>query len=934
MATLSVLQHNVLSWTFSRRYELYNTYREIDPDVILINAHSLKDGQRIKIFNYDVYQTNHLNEHNAGAAIAVRKNLKHQIWDDLEEDYLAIKVLTPTGHLIIATGYQPPRLPHLPAHTLLRLFRNNSPVILAGDLNARHRVLGHDNNNPAGEFINQLIRRGNTVHIGPNFKTFITSRSSGTPDIILTNNKFTHNIHVQPGPITSSDHIPVLIKISTSPIQIPVTPRPNYNRANWENFTAELERMPTPELNGQPVDCIDEKLSTWTEAIKTAMRNHIPIIRYRTLPHPRVTEDINLLRTAFNNLRQRAENTGWTQQLQRTMKILQSNLTELISQQRDQMWDELLKKTESVYKQPDQFWKQVRQLSGSETTGKISYLLDPHGTKLYTSEHQANEFKRHLSNIFRISPEENQDFCPDTENEVNNYLENSTEHLHYDTVDYSRLDERNLLTRPITRHEVQTVIKTLKNRKAPGLSRIDRTVLTHLPVNMLDYLVEIFNASLSAGFFPSEFKIAIIKMLLKKGKQSIHPVNYRPISLLETTGKVYEKILNARLKLYLHDNDYYNPDQHAYQHNRGTASAIAVLYQRIALTQQDHNHQCNLISRDISKAFDKIWFPGMKYKLCQLNMPRIFTASLCSFLDDRSAVVQINDHITAPFQLQAGVPQGAVLSPTLFNIYTSDIKHLRHSKHVAYADDVSQIVSYHGPSKLMLKLKTERAITELNEIERKWKIRTNSQKFQILHISRCNPPPLNIGNIRLNYARETTVLGFKMKGRGIAAHVKQQRARASENLRKLRRFSKLRPTLKLRLYKALVLPIIDYPPVPTNTIANSNWRKFQGLQNKALRWVNNDLPPYSTTVEELHEKYQMEPINIRNHRLAKNDWDQIRREFPDETTHYEDTTFDSSHSWWPLAYIRADAVAPTPLYKQANIQPDNQDDQEDDDFDD
>lgn len=928
--TIKIIQHNVLAWTAPRKFELYNVYRNINPDVILINAHGVKDEQRIKLFDYNVYQRNTQNELHAGVAIAVKRSIRHEIIDDLEEDYLAIKVTTSTGPLLIATGYQPPRRPNLPNNTLLRIFRDQNPVLFAGDLNARHRILDHGNNNPAGEFINQLIRRGNTLHIGPYFKTYITPRASGTPDIVLTNNKMNHNMHLCPGPLTSSDHLPIIITLAASPIQVPVTPRPDYNNANWENFVANLETYNIPDLNNQPTRQIDDALHNWFGKVKTAMKDNIPQVKYRTLPHPRITNELKLLRNSFNNIQRRAENTGWTPQLRNTVKIIQNNMSEILKQQRNEIWNELLNKTEALYREPDKFWKQIRNLMGSETSANIPYLLNPNGEKLTTDAEQAEEFRRHLRNTFNISREENDQFCQETQLEVETFLENSEDHLPYNIIDYNRLNEENPLTRQISRNEILATIRSFKNKKAPGQTKIDKTILMKLPIIMIDALREIFNAALSTGYFPKAFKIAIIKMLLKKGKQSIHPVNFRPISLLETVGKTYEKILNSRLKRFLASNNHNNPNQHAYQSNRGTASAIAITYQRIATTQQDR-YQCNLVNRDISKAFDKVWHAGLKYKICRLNMPRIFTATLCNFLDNRSAIVQMNNHKTAPFPLNAGVPQGAVLSPTLFNIFTADLKDLYQSQLTAYADDVTQVISHHGASKQFLQRKTIRAIKEVNEFEQKWKIKTNNNKFQILHISKRNPLPINIDQTQLNYVRETTILGMKLKSTGFSGHVKQQRLKASINLRKLRRFKNLNPRLKLHLYKALILPIIDYPPIPYNTIKPTNWKSLQALQNKALRWINGDAPPYNTTVEQLHEIYNLKPLNIRNFRLAYNAWEKIRAEFPEETEVYETTEYARTHAWWPLAYIPANAVEPRPIYKkETRLRPNNNNNEDED----
>lgn len=910
---VTIVQHNVLAWTATRSNELHNTYQTIDPDIILINAHGLKEEERMKLFQYNIYQRNTHNEHNAGTAIAIKRNIRHVIIDDLEEDFLAIKLTTTQGPLIIATGYQPPRRPHLPNNTILRIFRNQYPVIFAGDINARHRTLDHGNNNPAGELINQMIRTGNTIHIGPDFKTYITPRASGTPDIVLTNNKINHNIQLIPGPLTTSDHIPIIIKVSASPIQIPVTPRLNFKKANWQNFSNELSTYRQLNLNNQPINKIDEQMQKWFTAVQNAMKNNIPLTTHRTLPHPKVTNEIKLIQTVYKNIQNSAKNTGWTTQLRTTAKILQNNLTELLKQQRNIMWEELLNNTEKQYNDPAKFWKQIKRLMGTDS-GNISYILDPHGNKLTSAEAQANEFCRHLQNTFAISREDNANFCQDTQHEVENFLQNTNSHKPFATIDYSRLIDNNPLLKPITRNDVIRQIRSFKNKKAPGNSKINKTILLKLPPNMLDTLKDMFNAALSTGYFPTKFTVALIKMILKQGKQSIHPVNYRPISLLEIVGKTYEKILNSRLKQFLQTNNHNNPQQHAYQNNRGTISAIAITYETIAMTQQERQ-QCNMISRDISKAFDKVWHNGLKFKLCRLNMPRPFTASLCTFLDNRTAIVQIGNCKTDPFPLKAGVPQGSVLSPTLFNIYTADIGHLQHSDYCAYADDITQVISHHGASKEFLRRKTVRAIEEINEYERRWKIKTNSAKFQILHISKRNPLPITINGTPLQYVQSAKLLGLNITCKGITTHVKQQRNRASNTLRKLRRFKALNPKIKLHLYKALVLPIIDYPCIPTNTIKTTNWKKLQAIQNRALRWVNGDTPPYNTTTESLHRKYKLEPINIRNFRQAYKAWERVRLEFPNETNYFETTEFDATHSWWPLSYLPEDATEPLPIYK-------------------
>ena len=136
MDEITIVQHNVLKWTTLRANELCNIYWKINPDVILLNSTGKLNNETIKIFNYNVYQKNCLNEDNAGIAIAVRRNVSHKLLDNTQEDVLAIEIDTTRGPIIICTTYIPFRRLILPYPDLAQFIRSNKPVYIIGDLNA------------------------------------------------------------------------------------------------------------------------------------------------------------------------------------------------------------------------------------------------------------------------------------------------------------------------------------------------------------------------------------------------------------------------------------------------------------------------------------------------------------------------------------------------------------------------------------------------------------------------------------------------------------------------------------------------------------------------------------------------------------------------------------------------------------------------------
>lgn len=911
--TLKILQHNVLSWTFHRRNELYNMYRQEDPDVVLINSHGRRNDEKVKLFGYTVYQRNYRNEAHDGVAIAIKQNITHQVIDDLEENYLGMIISTTLGPICIGTGYQPPRRPRIPVQNILNITRRNMPAYIIGDLNARHLMFNHRSTNPSGRMLYDMVREGHLSHLGPDFQTFIGENGSGTPDIVVSNSRDIHNIQIRPGKLTTSDHLPVIVTLSSSPIQVPAPLRYNLHQANWEAFQEDLSLAPAIDLDGQPAEEINTQMHLWFATITQSMERHIPRTQYRTLPHPRTTEEIRQIQTQYQTLQRQAHTHQWTRERRQQLITLQQQLQQICKRERDAHWNSLLTEIEADYRDPAKFWRNIRRLMGG-CQQHIPYIQDEQGNKLYTDQAKEGEFRKFWSNIYEISEEENRDFCDETQTLVEDFLrQHKNEYSPYTNIDLSRLSALNSVTAPITLHEIKTVIKQFRNKKAPGFSKINKEILSKLPDNMLTNLLAILNASLSAGLFPGKFKLAIIKYIPKGGKSIVKVQNHRPISLLEAASKLYEKIINNRFRSYLEDHGHNNPRQHSYRQKRGTHTALALMYEEVAVSQRN-KEQCNIVLRDVAKAFDKVYHAGLKYKICQLNLPRCFKALLCNFLDDRSARIQIGQHLGEEFQLKSGVPQGSCLSPTLYNLYVADLGELQNGTYIQYADDITQITRYPGKSKELCRRRTEAAIEEVNSFEKKWKVRTNKSKFLILHPSRTKPRNITQEGRNIPFAREARILGLKVNRTGIQPHIKDRRNLANAALTKIKRFRDMQARTKLHLYKAMVAPHLTYPPVPLNTMSRSNTLSLQAVQNKALRWINGDTPPYTTNIQTLHEKYNLQPINTRIHTAAVRVWETLRTHQEGEVIRLQEEDRGGTHNWWKSAYISEDATEPPPLY--------------------
>lgn len=112
----------------------------------------------------------------------------------------------------------------------------------------------------------------------PPLPTLIRHNSTPPPDIILSNSHSYLNTHFQPGPLTPSDHIPIIATITANPIQIPINPRPHIHKDDWYSYKFHLRNINIPNPPSSTKDEIDRQLNQWTKAIQDASIKAMPTI--------------------------------------------------------------------------------------------------------------------------------------------------------------------------------------------------------------------------------------------------------------------------------------------------------------------------------------------------------------------------------------------------------------------------------------------------------------------------------------------------------------------------------------------------------------------------------------------------------------------------------------------------------------------------------
>ena len=406
---------------------------------------------------------------------------------------------------------------------------------------------------------------------------------------------------------------------------------------------------------------------------------------------------------------------------------------------------------------------------------------------------------------------------------------------------------------PVSTDDISTILKNCEI-KSCDLDPCPTYLLKlcyRLP-EFLDITTKIMNQSLLSGVFPDSFKRAMVIPLLKKPNLDLMYENYRPISNLSFMSKLLERIVAKQLLEHITENDLDVKCQSAYKAFHSTETALLRVQNNI-LQSMDRNEVAILIMLDLSAAFDTVDINILLYRLStRYNISGTVLTWFSTYLNNRSQFVSVNGCSSETVELKCDIPQGSVLGPKLFSIYTAPLYEIieHHGmKYHLYADD-TQIYLFFKPGDILAEsiayARLQQCLYDIKVWMFENKLKLNSDKTEYMVIGRRNL--INkIENVSFKFDSSVISKSNVVKNLGVyfddslsmTTHINHVCRSVTYYLRGISRFHKfLCKQYCETLVLALVTSRLDYCNSLLYGLPNSALSKLQLVHNMAARVVS------------------------------------------------------------------------------------------------
>uniref|UniRef100_A0A9Q8UTM3 RNA-directed DNA polymerase from mobile element jockey n=1 Tax=Passalora fulva TaxID=5499 RepID=A0A9Q8UTM3_PASFU len=680
--------------------------------------------------------------------------------------------------------------------------------IVIGDFNLHHPKWGSDftpaHHFLAGRLIGQMETAQMDLITPKGTETWARNNSSSTLDLCFMSHALTRRVEsctVNDQLESSSDHYPIQtdIQLTVEEEREPER-RLCWKQAEWtlvqQRLEGELEQVNIDNIH--TTEGIDQAVEQLIEAMQRAAQAHIPEKRWSLYQKPywtpECTAKVKEARKARRRWEQRRTQANWEAynnackakkaQIRRDKTQEWRSTVGMITEHPEQIWRlaEWARKPDEERNSPPQF-PSIQDQDGETQTTPIGKA------KAFADHFFGTQVEADLSNIpgTHIPPPREANW-------------------------------------QVSAIEIGNIIKKLKGNKAPGPDKIPNCYLKASSSLITPVLAPIFTQCMKQGYCPKAFRQSLTCVLRKPQKEDYTKLkSYRPIALLNTLGKLLEKVVAIRLTGIVEEHNLLPATQMGGRQKRSTLTAVELITEQIRhIWHYGNNKVASLLSLDISGAFDNVSHARLLHILRMKSIPAWIVHFVQSFLKDRTTQILLGSFKAPQTPIaNTGIPQGSTLSPILFLLFMADLTPLLETANTSasgFVDDTN-ILAWSGSTEENCALLEERH-RQCEKWAREHGAKFAPDKYQLIHFSKAKTKhnlaaPVKIQGFETHPTRELRVLGIWLDPKlSWGPQVKKAQARADTNRQSIERLTAstwgATFTKAQTMYKAIVKPAMLY----------------------------------------------------------------------------------------------------------------------------
>ena len=852
----------------AKKDELLELIRIHKPSAFAIQETKLWRNSNFKIPNYNIFKKDgHFNvTPHGGVALLIHETIPlNEISLNTNHQAIALRIHLKDDPITICSIYLS-RSHEITFNSLNNIIQQlPHPFIIMGDFNSYNTIWGSESTDARGLIVERTVDSNNLNILNNGLPTRIAYNSESAIDLTIISPVLEPLLQwsVAPTPL-DSDHCPIFVNIMGDRPEEENTKRLNIKRADWTLY--ENSRL----WEDLPIDISnisnENLLLQLYDKFNAVTNQSIPsVTQGKFFPKPFWNADLTLALRNREKLYQKFRKTKSIQNCIR-WKEARAIFRKKIKETKKRWWIQLASSFNSRTPM-SKIYENVRKIQG-RCKRKINFLWDEN--RFFTT---VPEIANKLAETFaKVSSNENYS---------NNFKiirdAHETKPLNFQS------DNNEYYNVPFSIDEFQIAIRRTKNT-APGPDGIFYQMIKNLNDNTKRFLLKMINRFWVDGFFPQQWREATVIAFPKPNKNHSDPVNFRPIALTSTLGKTVERMINNRLTDYLDMNGILSNVQCGCRRDRSTTDHLVRLEASIRKAFAHSEHLITIFF-DLQKAYDTTWRFGIMRDLYKMGLRGRLPLYIEQFLKDRYFKVQINSTLSNNFIQQEGVPQGCVLSVTLFAIKINDIAnqipndYRFHSS--LYVDDF-QLAYRH----LDLNVIREKLQGCLNSVS-KW-TEANGFTFSIpktraMHFTMAPgihlTPDLYLYRNVIGYEKNFKFLGMVWDSKlDWTKHIQQLKTRCQKSIGFLRSIAGQEwggdQKILLHLYNILIRSRLDYGCVVYQSASRTTKKLIDPIENECLRIATGAFK--STPIQNLHIIANQMPLEIRRQHLTLKYYIKIR----------------------------------------------------------